>query len=203
MWWYHRVHFQKSQKLLSSLANCKLHTNGYTGTPKRMQRFWSVISTMLLIEYRWYLLYWIEYSFPSNLTPSSSSMDRAFWFLGLFFWGSVIFKMCYFSPRKQAWSSWNLVPQSCVMNASLSFILSSFSKWGQLCFCQQSWFWNKFQLLAGEKWHILKMTLPQNNSPRIKTPYPYFMNLVSNYLEKNILSNTAKINGIQSRMSLK
>ena len=55
--------------------------------------------------------------------------------------------MCYFSPRKQAWSSWNLVPQSCVMNASLSFILSSFSKWGQLCFCQHSWFWNKFQLL--------------------------------------------------------
>ena len=29
------------------------------------------------------------------------------------------------------------------------------------------------------------------------------MNLVSNYLEKNILSNTAKDNGIQSRMSLK
>ena len=29
------------------------------------------------------------------------------------------------------------------------------------------------------------------------------MNLVSNYLEKNILSNTAKINGIQSITSLK
>ena len=97
--------------------------------------------------------------------------------------------MCYFSPRKQAWSSWNLVPQSCVMNASLSFILYSFSKWGQLCFCQHSWFWNKFQLLqacsiAVEKWHILNMTLPQNNSRWIKTPYPYFMNLVSNYLKK-------------------
>ena len=36
------------------------------------------------------------------------------------------------------------------------------------------------------------MTLPQKNSPRIKTPYPYLMNLVSNYLEKNILSNTVK-----------
>ena len=47
------------------------------------------------------------------------------------------------------------------------------------------------------------MTLPQKNSPRIKTPYPYLMNLVSNYLEKNILTNTAKINGIQSRMLLK
>ena len=99
------------------------------------------------------------------------------------------------------------IPLSCVMNDSLSFILSSFSKWGQLCFCQHSWFWNKFQLLQAclreEKWHILKMTLPENKSPRIKTAYPYFMNLVSNYLEKNILSTTAKINGIQSRMSLK
>ena len=43
------------------------------------------------------------------------------------------------------------------------------------------------------------MALPQKNSPRIKTPYPY-LNLVSNYLEKNILSNAAKINGIQSRI---
>ena len=43
------------------------------GGPKRMQRFWSVISTTLLIEYRWFLLYWIEFFFPSNLTPSSSS----------------------------------------------------------------------------------------------------------------------------------
>ena len=47
------------------------------------------------------------------------------------------------------------------------------------------------------------MTLPEKNSSRNKTPYPYLMNLVSNYLEKNILSNTVKINGIQSRMSLK
>ena len=29
------------------------------------------------------------------------------------------------------------------------------------------------------------------------------MNLVSNYLEKNIISNTVEINGIQTRMSLK
>ena len=50
----------------------------------------------------------------------------------------------------------------------------------------------------GKKKHILKMTLPQKNSARLKTPYPYLMNLVSNYLEKNILSDTVKINGIQS-----
>ena len=56
---------------------------------------------------------------------------------------------------------------------------------------------------GGKSSTFLKMTLPQKNSPRIKTPYRYLMNLVSNYLEKNILSNTVKINGIQSRMSLK
>ena len=56
--------------------------------------------------------------------------------------------------------------QSCVMNDSLSFILSSFSKWGQLCFCQHSYFWNKFQLLQAclrgksgtfWKWHCLRI----------------------------------------------
>ena len=56
---------------------------------------------------------------------------------------------------------------------------------------------NCFKPACGGK-SILKMTLPQKNSARIKTPYPYLMNLVSNYLEKNILSDTVKINGIQS-----
>ena len=31
-----------------------------------------------------------------------------------------------------------IVPQSCVMNASVSFMLSSYSKCGQLCFCQHN-----------------------------------------------------------------
>ena len=50
---------------------------------------------------------------------------------------------------------------------------------------------------------FFKTTLPQKNGPRIKTPYRNLMNLVSIYSEKNILSNTAKINCIQSRMLLK
>ena len=32
-----------------------------------------------------------------------------------------------------------------------------------------------------------------SNTVNIKTPYPYLMNLVSNYLEKNILSNAVNI----------
>ena len=60
-----------------------------------------------------------------------------------------------------------------------------------------------WKIPAASSLHILKTTLPQKNSPRIKTPCPYLMNLVSIYLEKNILSNTAKINDIQSRLSLK
>ena len=38
------------------------------------------------------------------------------------------------------------------------------------------------------KWHCLRIIALY----RIKTPYPYLMNLVSNYLENNILSNTVK-----------
>ena len=70
------------------------------GGPKIMQRFWSVISTTFLIEYHWFLLYWIEYSYPSNLTPS-------------FDYRASILRQYHFQnvplfPRKQAWSSWNL-----------------------------------------------------------------------------------------------
>ena len=74
--------------------------------------------------------------------------------------------MCYFFPRKQAWSSWNLVPQSCVMNASLSFILSSFQSEGNYAFVSTAIRWNKFQLLQAclrgksstfKKWHCLRI----------------------------------------------
>ena len=37
-----------------------------------------------------------------------------------------------------------------------------------------------------------KVALPQKNGPRVRTPYPNLMNLVS---EKNTLFNTTKING--------
>ena len=143
-----------------------------------MQRFWCVISTTFLIEYHSFLLYWIEYSFPSILTPSSSSMDTAFWFYG-YFSETVSFSKCdtfppasrleaagIFSsdgvplnqlcrqkhncPHFEKEDSMNeteafitqlcgtiigIVPQ---MNASVSFMLSSFSKWGQLCFYQHN-----------------------------------------------------------------
>ena len=163
--------------------------------------------------------------------------------------------MCYFSPRKQAWTSryfFHLTAShgiSCVDKSIIALTLKRKTIWmkpsaffTQLCgtipmmIVRQSCvmkclgfnhvvflfkvrrnyaFVNTmrrrqmktFPLLQacsrGEKYYILKMTLPQKNSPRMKTPYPYLMNLVSNYLEKNILSSTVKINGIQSRMSLK
>ena len=47
--------------------------------------------------------------------------------------------------------------------------------------------------MGGKVAHFENDTVSEN-SPRIKTPYPYLMNLVSNYLEKNILSNTVKKN---------
>ena len=92
-------------------------------------------------------------------------MDKAFWFEG-YFSEAVSFSKCATFPpasRLEAAGIFHLtashcvdksiialtlkrktiigiVPQSCVMNASVSFVLSSFSKWGQLCFCQHSWF---------------------------------------------------------------
>ena len=69
------------------------------GGPERMQRFWSVISTRFLIEYHWFLLYWIEYSIKSNLTPSSSCMDKAFWFYGYFSEAVSFSKCATFSPE--------------------------------------------------------------------------------------------------------
>ena len=150
---------------------------GIQGGPKRMQRFWSVISTTFLIECHWCLLYWIEYSFPSNLTPSLSRL-----WIRRFDSRAIFPRQCHFQnvllfPRKQAWSSGNfssdgvplnqlcwqkhncphfekednmneteafitqlcgtiigIVPQSCVMNASVSLTVSSFSKWGNYAF---------------------------------------------------------------------
>ena len=74
--------------------------------------------------------------------------------------------MCYFSPASRLESSWNLVPQSCVMNASLSFILSSFQSEGNYAFVNTAIRWNKFQLLQAclrgksstlKKWHCLRI----------------------------------------------
>ena len=104
--------------------------------------------------------------------------------------------MCCFSPRKQAWSSGNFssggVPlnqlwdsATKLRNECFAFIHIAFLfKVRAIMLLSTQWDavrWNKFQLLhaclRGKSSTCLKMTLPQNNSPRIKTPYPYLMNL--------------------------
>ena len=119
-----------------------------------------------------------------------------------------------------------IAPQNHVMSrfhsCRLPFV--TFSNRGQSCICQHSWFHGmpsegKFPLLQvclrGEsstfwKRHFFKKGPSPlltfwfcYNTHIMRTPYPNLMNLVSIYSEKNILSNTIKINGIQSRMSLK
>ena len=101
-----------------------------------------------------------------------------------------------------------IVPQTCVMNASVSFMLSSCSKWGQLYFCQHNGTpsHEKFPLLQAclrgggggggvstfWKWHCLrKMALESKRL--IHTWWTWCQ----------ITLHTVKINGIQSRMSLK
>ena len=137
------------------------------GGPKRMQRFWSVISTTLLIEYRWFLLYWIEYSFPSNLTPSSSSMDRAFDSRAIFLRHCHFQNVLLFPPQaglKQLEFSATKLRNECLAFIHIVFLFKVRAI--MLLFCQHSsWFWNKFQLLQAclrgksgtfSKWHCLR-----------------------------------------------
>ena len=112
-----------------------LVTSAYIqGGPKRMQRVWSVISTTFLIECHWFLLYWIEYSFPSILTPSLSSMDKAFWFQG-YFSEAVSFSKCSpFSPasRLEAAGIFHLVAShwiSCVDKSIIALTLKRKTTW--------------------------------------------------------------------------
>ena len=126
--------------------------------------------------------------------------DSRQWFLGLLFWGSVIFKMCYFSPASRLEAVGIYFTISCVDKSIIALTLKRKTIWMKAghslrnfvalnsncfkpaCWGKSSTFW---------KWHCLRKIALD-----IQTPYPYLMNLVSNYLEKNILSNTAKINGI-------
>ena len=128
--------------------------------------------------------------------------------LGLFFWGSVIVIMCYFSPA----SRWNLVPQICVMNASVFIhIVFLFQSEGNYAFVNIQWDtvrWNKFQLLhaclRGKSSTFWKLHLPQKNSPRIKNSFIHtWWTCWQITWIRIFISNTAKINDIQSRMSLK
>ena len=203
--------------------------------------------------------------FPSNLTPSSSSMDKAFWFYRGVLSEAVSFSKCATPPpppasRLEAAGICHLTASHCVDKNINALTLKRMTTWMKpsiialtlkrmttwmkpsiialtlkrmttwmkpsiialtlkrmttwmkprhsyclpfkvraiMLLSTQLIQWDavrwKFpaasSLLAGGK--VALMTLPQKNSPTIKTPYPYLMNLVSNYLEKNILSNTVK-----------
>ena len=137
-----------------------------------MQRFWSVISTTFLIEYHWFLLYWIEYLLQVIWHQVHIDWIRRFDSRAIILW------QCHFQnvplfPRKQAWSSWNLFQNQCwqkhncphfekedSMNDSEAFIT-------QLC-------GTKFQLLQaclrGEsitfwKWHCLRKIALESKCP--------------------------------------
>ena len=64
-----------------------------------------------------------------------------------------------------------------------------------------------FAMLQALLWvpmkQILKTTLPCKSTPRIKTPYPKLMILVSFYLKKNFLPNEINSNDILSMIMLK
>ena len=70
------------------------------GGPKRMQRFWSVISTTFLIEFHWFLLYWIEYYFQVIWHQVHKVWIRRFDSRAIIL-RQCHFQMCYFSPANR------------------------------------------------------------------------------------------------------
>ena len=87
---------------VSSERECRAFTDGALGFPRYTE--WPKKNATILIRYfndilDWipFLLYWIEYFFPSNLIRSSQSMDKAFWFQGCYS-EAVSFSKCATFP---------------------------------------------------------------------------------------------------------
>ena len=120
--------------------------------------------------------------------------------LELFFWSNVIFKICFFYIKSHDWGREEFlwVPSPDCNTAKLRndcfslCMVSSFSKQEQTLYpgkptmeknsVRQLW-------LLRQKWQFLKMTLPQKNGHRIKTPSSKLMVLVSSCWKKNFICN--------------
>ena len=111
-----------------------------------MLRFWSVISTTFLNEcHRLYAVLPHNILFQVIWHQVNQIWLRRYDSRAIFLRQMSFCKMCYilFPPqaglKQREFFIWRCpigtMPQRCVMDASISFILSSFSKWGQLCFC--------------------------------------------------------------------
>ena len=80
--------------------------------------------------------------------------------------------------------------QSYVMDESLYAWCLHFSKQEQIE-AKQWKFFGTLLLFLRQKWQMLKMTLPQKNGHRIKTPTSKLMILVSSCWKKNFIRNNA------------
>ena len=119
-----------------------------------------------------------------------------------FFWDNVIFKICFFCIKGHDLGReeflWVASPDCNtpkLRNECFSlFMLSSFFKAraDALPRGAKQWKFSVRQLwLLRQKWQILKMTLPQKNGHRIKTPLLKLVILVSSCWKKNFVRNNA------------
>ena len=132
-----------------------------------------------------------------------NDFDEGVLILEPFFWGNVIFKICFFCIKSHDWGFWEeflwVAPPDCntakLHNDCFSlFMLSSFFKARADTLTGEAKQWKIFGTslwLLRQKWQILKMPLPQKNGHRIKTPSSKLMNFVSSSWEKNVIRNNA------------
>ena len=136
-----------------------------------------------------------KFLFQQNDTKFNN-VDEGIFILEPFFWGNVIFKICFFYIKSHDWGReeflWVASPDcntAKLCNECFSlFMLSSFFKAraDTLPGGAKQWKFAVRQLwLLRQKWQIFKMTLPQKHGNRIKTPSSKLMILVSFCWEKN------------------
>ena len=130
------------------------------------------------------------------------------------FWSNDIFKICFYCIKSHNWGNKEFlwVPsQDCntaeLYNECFSlFMLSSFYKAraNTLSGGAKQWKFSVHQLwLLRQKWQILKMTLPQENSHRTQMPSSKLMILVSSCWKKNFIRNNGHSLFILSLVFLK
>ena len=142
-----------------------------------------------------------QFFFQQNDTKIND-FDEGIWILEPFFWSNVIFKICFFCIKSHDWGREEFlwVPSPDCNTAELHnecfslFMLPSFFK-ARADTLPKEANNGKFLIrqlpLLRQKWQILKMTLPQKNGHRIKTPSSKLMILLWSFWKKNFIRNNA------------
>ena len=166
------------------------------GGPERMQHLRSIISRKRGTEWKSCVHYCVQNSFPSKMTPRSLILMKAFWFCGRFSEAMSFSRFALLSQKSQ----FTYRKFSIVWLPRVKCLLL-------LCKAKPAWIKRNIHYvtlqhynpgaqtwLLIQKEQILKITLPQKNGSRIKTPSSKSLILVSFCRKKNVLYINALTN---------